>query len=140
MRQSAAREAGFSMMETTIALLLMMIVGLAATSLFMFSVSYNSGANDRAMALAVAQRRLEELRQLPFGNAALAATPASGTTTTVTEGGRPYRQTITITNDSTTLKTIRIDVQPIGANGTWATQTVTVFTRRASTEVGDYVL
>jgi Tfp pilus assembly protein PilV len=140
MRQSAAREGGFSMMETTIALLLMMIVGLAATSLFMFSVQYNSGANDRAMALAVAQRRLEELRQLSFNNAALNATSAAGTTTTVTEGGRQYRQTITITNDSTTLKTIRVDVQPVGASARWAAQTVTVYTRRASTEVGDYIL
>lgn len=140
MRQSAERAGGFSIMETTIALLLMMIIGLAATSLFMFSVSYNSGANDRAMALAIAQRRLEELRQLPFNNAALNATAAAGTTTTVTEAGRQYRQTITITNDSTTLKTIRVDVQPVGATARWAAQAVTLFTRRASTEVGGYVL
>lgn len=140
MTNDAARQGGFTMMETTIALLLMMIVGLAATSLFMFSVSYNSGANDRAMALAVGQRRLEELRQLAYNHAALNATSASGTAETVTEGGRGYLLTTTITNDSTTIKTIRLDVRPVGANGPWAAQPVTLFTRRASTETGDHSL
>lgn len=138
-RRRTARQGGFSMMETTIALLLMMIVGLAATSLFMFSVNYNSGANDRAMALAVAQRRLEELRQVAFNNAALNATSASGTSQTVTEAGRDYRLTTTITNDSTTIKTIRIDVAPVGASARWAAQPVTLLTRRASAETGDYL-
>ncbi|HYP54087.1 MAG TPA: hypothetical protein VEQ42_11135 [Pyrinomonadaceae bacterium] len=140
MNKQLSGQAGFSMMETAIALLLMMIVGLAATSLFLFSVNYNSGANDRAMALAVAQRRLEELRQLSFSAAALNATDADGNDETVTEGGRDYRLTTTITNDTTTIKTIRIDVTPVGANGRWAAQPVTLLTRRASTETGDYLL
>ena len=140
MKKQLSGQGGFSILETTIALLLMMIVGLAATALFMFAVSYNSGANDRATALAVAQQRLEQLRQLSFTNAALAATSATGTTTTVTAAGRPYRLTTTITNDSSTLKTIRLDVAPVGANGPWAAQAVTLMTTRTSTETGDYLL
>ena len=140
MKKQACGQGGFSIMETTIALLLMMVVGLAATSVFMFSVSYNSGANDRAMALAVAQQRLEQLRQLSFTNAALNATAATGTTVTVTAAGRQYRLTTTITDTSSTLKTIRLDVTPAGANGPWAAQPITLMTTRASMETGDYIL
>ncbi|HEV2763597.1 MAG TPA: hypothetical protein VGV38_11520 [Pyrinomonadaceae bacterium] len=140
MSRQVSGQRGFSIMETVIALLLMMIVGLAATSLFMFAVKYNSGANDRAMSLAVAQRRLEQLRQLSFSHASLAATDADGNTETVVEADRRYSLTTIITNDSSTIKTIRIDVAPVSAAGTWATQAVTLMTRRASTETGDYVL
>ncbi|HYE59003.1 MAG TPA: type II secretion system protein [Rhodothermales bacterium] len=140
MKRQRSGQSGFTLLETVIALLLMMIVGLAATSLFVFSINYNSGANDRAMALGVAQRRLEELRQRSFTHASLAATDADGDTETITSASRQYYLTTTITNDSSTIKTIRIDVVPAGASGAWAAQAVTLLTRRASTETGDYVL
>jgi len=127
-------------METVIALLLMMIVGLAATSLFMFAVKYNSGANDRAMSLAVAQRRLEQLRQLSFSHASLAATDADGNTETVVMADRQYTLTTIISDDTSTLQTIRLDVTPVSASGPWAAQAVTLMTRRASLETGDYIL
>jgi type II secretory pathway pseudopilin PulG len=63
---------GFTLIETTVAMLVMMVVGLSATSLFLYSVRYNSGASLRSTAMAVAQQRLETLRGADFSDARLA--------------------------------------------------------------------
>jgi type II secretory pathway pseudopilin PulG len=62
---------GFTLIETTVAMLVMMIVGLSAASLFLYSVRYNSGASQRSIAMAVAQQRLEVLRGVDYANAGL---------------------------------------------------------------------
>jgi type II secretory pathway pseudopilin PulG len=62
---------GFTLIETTVAMLVMMVVGLSATSLFLYSVRYNSGASQRSTAMAVAQQRLEVLRGVHFSDARL---------------------------------------------------------------------
>ncbi len=67
--------AGFTILETVIALSMMTVVGFGAISLFLFAANYNAGASDRARALALAQQRLEEFRVKPY--AAIAAQDAT---------------------------------------------------------------
>ena len=124
-RQPGGSEAGFSLMETAIALVLMTIVGLGAASLFYYSVRNNSSTGDRMLAMSVAQQKLEQLRNVSFTDSSLAAT--TGTTTTVTRAGRQYTLVTIITNSnvvngSATLKTITVSVTPVAdTSGGWAT-------------------
>ena len=115
----------------------MMIVGLAVTSLFAHSVSYNSGAHQRAMAAALAQRRLEQLRGLAFADASL---NAGTTTATETVANRDYSVTTTVTADTATLKTIRVSVVAAANTESWQLQPVVMVTRRSSTATGLYIL
>lgn len=72
LRPVASRNEGFTLIETVIAMVVMMVVGLGATSLFLYSIRSNVGGNDRSQAQAIAQQRIEELRSLPFNHAQLA--------------------------------------------------------------------
>jgi Tfp pilus assembly protein PilV len=134
-------ERGFTMIETMISLVLMMIVSLGAASLFMFSIRNNSGAADRAASLAVAQQRMERLRSAEFTDASL----NSGTTdTTVTAAGRRYGVQTTICNTSAcggsaTLKRITVQVTPLDAGTMWASNSVTLTSLRTSTAAGDFL-
>ena len=124
-------EQGFTLIETTISLVIMMIVGLGAASLFFFAANYNSSASDRQLAMGVAQKRMEWLRDIPFtattrnlsyAEGGLAATDASGVTETFTNGGRTYTVVTVITdlkkgpNGNPNLKKITLQVTPQGAN------------------------
>lgn len=69
---TASGARGFTLLETTIAMVVMMVVGLGASSLFLYSVRSNSGGESRSQALAIAQERLEQLRALPYDHEQLA--------------------------------------------------------------------
>jgi Tfp pilus assembly protein PilV len=69
-RPPARGAAGFTILETVIALFIAMVVGFGAISLFLFSVSYNAGASDRARALALAQQRMEGYRAMAYSGIA----------------------------------------------------------------------
>jgi Tfp pilus assembly protein PilV len=143
---AARPESGFTIIETVIALSIALVVGFGAISLFIFSTHFNSGASDRARALAVAQETLEGLRAREFSDAALTA----GTTNvTVTRGstaaGEADRRTFTgqtqIVNDTTTSpsgrqKRITVTVTPVSAGGRFTAGGVTLSMLRASDEVG----
>ena len=62
---------GFTLIETTVAMLVMMVVGLGATSLFLYSMRYNAGGTQRSTAMAIAQQRVEVLRGVDFTDARL---------------------------------------------------------------------
>jgi Tfp pilus assembly protein PilV len=66
--------AGFTIIETVIALCIMLVVGFGAVSLFLFSANFNSGASDRARALALAQQTMEAQRSKTFDTLAIADT------------------------------------------------------------------
>ena len=70
-------EHGFTLIETTISMVVMMIAGLAVSSLFVFSLQNNVGGGDRALAMAVAQQQLEQLRSVAYDDTTLSV----GTTT-----------------------------------------------------------
>src|SRR6185295_13718199 len=96
-----AHQAGFTLVETSIAMVIMMIAALASVSLFAYSIKFNSGAGDRELAMAVAQKELEQLRSVDFQSAALNATATGGVTSTVTNGNRQYTVVRTITDSNT---------------------------------------
>lgn len=128
-------ERGFSLLEINIAMVVMMIAFLGISPLLVYSTVYNSGANDRAQAIAVAQQRMETLRNLPFNDAALTAT--TGTSVNITSAGRSYTVVTTITDSTPTLKTIVIDVRPTaGTAPAWARLPVTLTALRTSTSIG----
>ena len=111
--------AGFTILETCVAMLIMLIAVLGSVSLFVYSIKNNSGANDRELAMAVAQRQLEELRNASFTDASLNA--VNGVTTNLTRAGRPYRVLTTITHSNVidgqpTLNTITVQVTPQGTS------------------------
>ncbi len=145
-------ERGFTLAETAIALLIMMIASVGIVSLFTFAIQYNAGAKDRELAMAVAQKRMEWLRGIPYNAAnrglayrypdaanpvsgGLAATAATGVAETTTSAGRTYYVVTTIINSGATtdanskIKTITIQVTPDGTNV--ALGRVTLVTQRS---------
>ena len=144
-------EQGFTLIETSVALVVMMIVGLGAASLFSFAVNYNTGASDRQLAMGVAQQRMEWLRNITFDSTTrskdytlggLASTGANGVTETFANGGRSYAVVTTITDldsdpsGNPTLKRITIRVTPLGSGVVLGS--VTLSTIRATAVKGNY--
>jgi prepilin-type N-terminal cleavage/methylation domain-containing protein len=119
-RDRRATERGFTLIETSIAMVIMMVAALGVVSLFTFAIGYNSGGNDRAVAISIAQQELEQLRGVPFTDPLLTTAAASDTVS----NGRSYRVTKTViganndTKGNPTLKTITIQVNPLSPG--WA--------------------
>lgn len=143
-RKRVQGERGFTLVETAIALLIMMIVTLGAASVFAFSIYNNTSGTDRTQTLMVAQQTLETLRSAPFTDAATDPLLDAGTITQdVTRGGyegvgsRPYTIVSTIVDTTPTIKTITVSVTPTGAGAAWATgpaASITIVTQRAKSD------
>ena len=137
-RDRRVTDKGFTLIETSIAMVILMVAALGVVSLFTYAIGYNSGGNDRAVAISIAQQQLEELRSVSFTDSLLNTTAASGTVLTpdTVSNGRSYRVTKTVTganNDvdgNPTLKTITIQVNPLSPG--WAGFPVILRTIRAS--------
>ncbi|HXQ69752.1 MAG TPA: prepilin-type N-terminal cleavage/methylation domain-containing protein [Pyrinomonadaceae bacterium] len=131
-KQPSNSQAGFTLLETTVAMVLMAIVGLGVAGLFAYAASNTSNAADREMASAVAQQQMEQLRSVAFTDSSLTATSSGGTTTTVTRLNRSYSVNTTIVNSvlidsSPTLKTITIKVTPQSASASWSSNVTSIF-------------
>lgn len=135
MTARSSKEQGFTLIETAVSLVIMMVIGLGAASLFAYATMANSGATDRELAMAVAQKRMEWLRTIPFSvttrnlaysypNGGLGATTEA--TESETSSGRTYTVVTIIENTRVvpagqldagqpTVKTITIRVTPQGA-------------------------
>lgn len=157
-RGTLASQRGFTILEAAIALVILMVIGLGIASLFTYSIQANGRADDRELAMAIAQKRMEWLRTIPFTtqtrsvaysypNGGLAATATAGVTENVTNAGRGYTVTTTIQDLNTvpignpdagavTLKRIQISVTP--AIATTAFDTVTIYTQRSTQVTGSY--
>jgi Tfp pilus assembly protein PilV len=135
MKRQRMNDRGFTLIETTVAMLVMMVVGLGATSLFLYAVRYNSGASQRSIAMAVAQQRLEVLRGVEYDAAGLAfgvhapETAVIAPTTNSTSGGSTYQVQkqvvpfpIGTSTATATQKQITIRVVPVNgnSNNAWA--------------------
>lgn len=134
---------GFTLLETSVALVVMMVVGLGAASLFVYAVGANSTARDRELSMAVAQQQMERLRNTPFANLDATVTATGGTSKTVPSGERQYTVATTIANTvagDTSRKTITVQVTPLGSTTlTGAARIfggVTLVTQRSSTAIG----
>jgi Tfp pilus assembly protein PilV len=136
-------QSGFSLVETSIALLVMMVGALACTSLFVFSLQNNVGGSERALAMAVAQQQLEQIRSGDYENATLTA----GTvTSTVRNGERNYTVQRTVTDDTNPngsakqLKRITITVTPQTAGADWMRTPVVLVSQRSTLATGNYLV
>src|SRR4026208_432555 len=100
-RRTGNAQRGFTLLEAAIALVILMIIGLGIASLFTYAIHANSNADDRELAMAIAQKRMEWLRTIPFTtqtrhvayaypNGGLEATSSTGVSETVTNAGRGY--------------------------------------------------
>ena len=130
---------GFTLLETSIALVVMMVVTLGTASLFVYAINYNDGSNDQALALAVAQQRMERLRRTPFNDTSLTTLLS---TETVTSAGRRYTVVTTVcsTSDcggSATLKVITVQVTPQNS-AAWANSPAILVSQRAASSIGPY--
>ncbi|HBB89587.1 MAG TPA: hypothetical protein DC047_18430 [Blastocatellia bacterium] len=131
-----AGELGFSLIETTIAMLLMLIVALGSASLFSFSIYNNSGGSDRAVSLALAQQAMEALRGAKFNGTTTDARLNAGTVVQsgVLRDRRSFTLTRTVTDNSPTLKTITITTSSQSIVTGWASGaggTITLISQRS---------
>ena len=137
--QPGSTERGFTLIETSIAMVILMVAGLGVASLFTYSIRYNSGGEDRALAISVAQQQIEQFRTVPFTDPILNVTAATALPNVVSNG-RSYRVTKTVTGSNNspggtpTLKTITIRVDPLSAG--WAGFPVILRTMRTSVTSG----
>ena len=140
--QTPNNQSGFSLLETTIALVVMMVGALACSSLFVFSLQNNVGGSERALAMAVAQQQLEMLRSVNYEDTTLTA----GTTSaTVRSGERNYTVEKTIadlTNPDSpkNLKRITITVTPQTAGANWMRTPVVLVSERSTLAPGIYLV
>jgi Tfp pilus assembly protein PilV len=137
-------EGGFTLIETCISMVVMMIAGLAVSSLFVFSLQNNVGGNERALAMAVAQQQLERLRSVTFEDASMTV---GTTTTTVTTSNHDYTVVKTITNETNpntsdkNLRKITITVTPQdGSRGNWTRSAVTLVSLRSTLASGNFAV
>ena len=156
--QHKQNQAGFTLLEAAIALVIIMIIGLGIASVFAYATKANARADDRELAMATAQKRMEWLRTIAFTtqtrslaysypNGGLQATASTGVTETVTNAGRSYVVNTVIEDLSfvpagnpdagaPTIKRIRLSVTPAGALTSF--ETVTISTLRSTQVVGSY--
>jgi Tfp pilus assembly protein PilV len=121
----------------------MMVGALACSSLFVFSLQNNVGGSERALAMAVAQQQLEQLRSVSYEDTTLTA---GTTTTTVRNGARNYTVVRTIADDTNSdgsakkLKRITITVTPQTAGANWMRTPVVLVSQRSTLTAGSYLV
>lgn len=141
-------EAGFTLMETVIAMIVMMVVGLGASALLLYSVTNNSAAGARAQALAVAQQEMERLRSVAWDDTLLNTTANPVRTNPNPKAGN-FEFTVTksvVTMPAfdvtvggvtrPTVKRITVTVTPILNNAPWAAAGVAITTTRSTMQRG----
>ncbi len=120
-------EAGFSLIEVTISMVILLIALLGVFVTFTYAINYNAGNNLRAQALAVLQQQTEQLRSAKFTSGVTDSILVGGSRTTqivTSADGSRFRVAISVDNDlvtagiqsanegSTTLKEITLLITP----------------------------
>jgi Tfp pilus assembly protein PilV len=120
-RNDKQDQRGFTLVETCISMVVMMVAGLAVSSLFVFSLQNNVGGGDRALAMGVAQQQLERLRSVAYEDTTLALETNND-------------------NSSKQLKRITIVVTPTEGAPAWTRSAVTLVSLRSSLASGSYAI
>jgi Tfp pilus assembly protein PilV len=142
MKIRARREdRGFTLIETCIAMVILMIVVCGVLPLGVYALKYNSAAAIRAGAVMAAQRKLEQLRAGSFTSCISSSeVVAVGPTDSQT-----YTVDVVVTDTTSTLKNITITVTPQGrstsggvysGNESWMRGQVVVYTKRTTSSTG----
>lgn len=141
--KSTKGERGFTLIETTIASLVMLVGALACASLFVFSLQNNVGGAERSLAMAVAQQQLEQIRSVAYEDSTLTV----GTfTSTERSGERNYTVQRTVASETNSdgsakaLKRITITVTPQTAGPNWTRTSVVLVTLRSTLASGSYLV
>jgi len=140
--KSTNGERGFTLIETTIAALVMLVGALGCASLFVFALQNNVGGGERALAMAVAQQQLEQIRSVNYEDSTLNTGTASST---VTSGERNYTVQRTVASETNSdgsaknLKRITITVTP-QTGKTWMRTSVVLVTFRSTLAGGSYLV
>ncbi|MCA1615737.1 MAG: hypothetical protein LC800_16875 [Acidobacteria bacterium] len=146
--RGAADQRGFTVIESTIGMLILMVAALGVASMFTYAANHNAGGVSRTIALTVAQHRLELLRDLPFDSAQLAATAVNPAPQTVTRSGGTFQVTTIIADAAGSAplpatavrrKTITVRVTPLGKGFGYAAAPVTLVTTRTAYANGPYL-
>lgn len=139
--KTANGQAGFTLVETSIAMVVMMVAALASASLFVFSVNNNVGGSERALSMAVAQQQLEQIRSVAYEDSTLNA----GTVNlSVNSGGRTYSvqrvvaDQLNSDNTPKNLKRITVTVTPQAAGPNWTRTPVVLVSYRSTLNSGSY--
>lgn len=137
-RKRTGQQSGFTLLETAIAMVVMMVGGLGIAAVFAYAIKNNNGSRDRAIAIAVAQQEIERLRAVPFNDPALTATTALAAPITVSNGGRNFAMRTIILNTTPSMKTIQVRVTPLGNGDAWANRTIQISMERAAFTLGAF--
>ncbi len=141
MEKFTHKEDGFTLIETCIALVMLMVIVCGVLPLGVYALKYNSAAAIRAGAVTAAQRKLEQLRAGSF-------TSCISSSETVTVGpteSQSYTVDVTVTDVTATMKNITIVVTPQGrstsggvysGNEGWMRGQVVVYTKRTTSTTG----
>jgi len=97
---------GFSLIETAIAMVIIMVAVLGIFGTITYAINYNAGNNSRAQTLAVLQQEVERLRSLKFtpGQDQL---PAGNTTQTIVVNNTTFNVRTIITNNDLVTPTLK---------------------------------
>lgn len=134
---------GFTLMETSIAMVVMMVGALGIASLFVFSTQNNIGGSERALAMAVAQQQLEQIRSVTYEDATLTVGTA---TSTVRSAERNYDVQRTVAEETNAdgspkqLKRITIRVTPQAGGPNWLSTPVVLVSFRSTLATGNYAV
>jgi len=140
-KRDLKQQRGFTLIETCIAMVMLLIILCGVLPLAVYALKYNSAAAIRAGAVAAAQRKLEQLRAGPFTSCVSSSeVVAIGPTDSQT-----YTVDVTVTDVSATLKNITIVVTPQGRSTSggvyggkdgWMRGQVVVYTKRTFSQTG----
>ena len=134
---------GFTLMETSIAMVVMMVGALGIASLFVFSTQTNVGGGERALAMAVAQQQLEQIRSVSYEDTTLIEGTA---TSTVRSAQRNYTVRRTVAQETNAdgspkqLKRITITVTPQAGGPNWLSTPVVLVSLRSTLTTGNYAV
>ena len=134
---------GFTLMETSIAMVVMMVGALGIASLFVFSTQNNVGGSERALAMAVAQQQLEQIRSVTYEDTTL---DVGTTTSTVRSAEQNYTVQRTVAQETNAdgsakqLKKITIRVTPNVGGPAWLNTAVVLVSFRSTLTTGSYAI
>jgi prepilin-type N-terminal cleavage/methylation domain-containing protein len=96
----ARDEKGFTLIELSVAMVIILVSLLGVFFAITFAIKYNSGNESRAKSLAVLQQEIERMRSAKFTPSVTDTVLLGGTATrTVTSGGLTYSIYTTVDND-----------------------------------------
>ena len=141
--QTPKDQRGFTLIETSIALLVMMVGALGIASLFVFSMQNNVGGSERALAMAVAQQQLEQIRSVSYEDTTLNVGTVTSTVQSAEQNYTVERTVAQETNEDGSprqLKKITIRVTPQVGGPSWLNTTVVLVSLRSTLTTGSYAV